>query len=229
MNRSSRLLVTALALAAAVLLWAPGAAQAQGWPDAASSTAVLMPVGSPQVSMFLVPNGSGTQLAGCFAFGGAPANVFIQVTLNDVTGLPVPMVPAANVRIEELQSPRAWCANSWYPPPLHAPNLADGPSNAAGQTQFSLSYHGGGWLHGPTLIWVLEASGAWMPIAAPVLVSYNSPDINGDLVVNLTDISFFAMDFWGAAYMYRSDFNYDGVTNLTDLAMLAPTIGVSCP
>ena len=60
-------------------------------------------------------------------------------------------------------------------------------------------------------------------------MSYNSPDINGDLIVNLTDISLFAVDFFGAVYMYRSDFNYDGAINLTDLAMLAPTIGVPCP
>ncbi len=177
----------------------------------------------------MVPNGSGTQLAGCYAMGGIPTNVSILVTLNDVTGLPVPMVPATDIRIEEMQTPLSWCANSWYPPPLHAPNLADGPTNAAGQTQFSLSYHGGGWLHGPTMIWVLEASGAWMPIPTPVLVYYNSPDINGDLIINLTDISFFAADYFGAVYMYRSDFNYDGIINLTDLAMLAPALGVSCP
>ncbi|MEN8008310.1 MAG: hypothetical protein ABFS42_14940 [Candidatus Krumholzibacteriota bacterium] len=229
MTRSLRFLLMALVLAAAVFLLGAGEARGQGTPDAASSQAVLMPVGSPPVSMFLVPNGTGTQLAGCYAFGGVITNVYILVTLNDVTGLPVPMVPATDVRIEELQSPLAWCANSWYPPPAHAPNLADGPSNAAGQTRFSLAYHGGGWVQGPTLIWVLEVTGAWMPIPTPVTVSYNSPDINGDLAVNLTDVGLFAMDFFSAVYNYRSDFNFDGAINLTDLSMLAPNIGVTCP
>ena len=228
MIRSLRFLSTALVLVAVVALWGADDAVGQGTPVAVHSQAVLMPVGSPPVSMFLVPNGSGTQLAGCFAFGGGTANVHILVTLIDVAGIQVPNVPATDVRIEEMQTPLSWCANSWYPPPLHAPNLADGPSNAVGQTRFSLSYHGGGWVQGSTFVWVLEATGAWMPIPTPLNLSFNSPDMNGDLVVNLTDIGLFAVSFFGP-YQYQADFNYDGTINLTDLAMLAPTIGAACP
>ncbi len=227
--RSSRLLLTTLAFAAVVFLWVPGTAQAQGFPVGVHSTAFLMPIGSPPVSMFLVPNGSGTPLANCFAFGGIPTNVTILVTLVDAAGLRVTNYAAGGVRLEEMQTPLSWCANSWYPPPLHAPNLADGPSDAIGQSTFSLSYHGGGYVQGPTMVWVLEATGVWMPIPMPLNVSFNSPDINGDLIINLTDISFFATDYFGAVYMYRSDFNYDGIINLTDLSMLAQTLGVSCP
>lgn len=227
MNRLLRLIVPALALAAVAIPWGP--ALAQVFPDASTSTAVLVTPGPTAVSMFLVPNGTGTQLANCFAPGGVPINALIGVTLNDAAGSPVPNVPASFVRLEEMQSPLVWCANSWYPPPLHAPNLADMPSNAAGQTQFSLSYHGGGWVQGPTMVWVLEATGAWMPIPTPVNVSFNSPDINGDLAVNLTDVGIFSVDFYGAVYMYRSDFNFDGVINLTDVSMLAPNLGANCP
>ena len=228
MNRSSRLIVVALALAAVVIPWGAGPALAQGFPVAQNCSAVLNTPGPLSVSMFLIPDGSGTPLANCYAFGGTFTSAVINVTLIDAAGLPAVGVPATNVRLEEMNSNVFWCSNAWYPPPVHAPNLADMASNAAGQTQFTLSYHGGGWIHGSTFVWVLEASGAWMQIPTPVNVSYNSPDINGDLVVNLSDVSFFAMDFF-AGYMYRSDFNYDGIINLTDLVMLAPNLGVSCP
>lgn len=228
MKRSSRLLVAALTVAATVILSGPGPALAQSFPVAQNCTAVLNTPGPLSVSMFLIPNGSGTQLANCYAFGGTSTSAVISVTLIDAAGLPVVNVPATDVRLQEISSNVFWCSNAWYPPPVHAPNLADMASNAAGQTQFSLSYHGGGWVHGSTFVWVLEASGAWMQIPTPVNVSYNSPDITGDLVVNLSDVGLFAIDFF-SGYMYRSDFNYDGVVNLTDLAMLAPTLGISCP
>jgi hypothetical protein len=56
----------------------------------------------------------------------------------------------------------------------------------------------------------------------------NSPDINGDLVVNLTDYTLFSVDYNGS-YNYRSDFNFDGYVNMGDLTILAGALGVDCP
>jgi hypothetical protein len=47
-----------------------------------------------------------------------------------------------------------------------------------------------------------------------------SPDINGDGVVNLSDIAIFASLYPGP-YDARIDFNGDGVINLTDLSIFA--------
>ncbi|MDX2472329.1 MAG: hypothetical protein QNL91_01345 [Candidatus Krumholzibacteria bacterium] len=60
-------------------------------------------------------------------------------------------------------------------------------------------------------------------------ISYNSPDINGDGVVNLTDVPLFAGDFHGGAYDFRSDFHYDGIVNLSDVVHMAQGLGSSCP
>lgn len=82
----------------------------------------------------------------------------------------------------------------------------------------------------PTYVWLLELpSGTWSPLSStPLSISYNSPDINGDLRVDLSDVTFFAHDYFGV-YDYRSDFNYDGVVNLTDVSMFAPELGAACP
>jgi hypothetical protein len=56
----------------------------------------------------------------------------------------------------------------------------------------------------------------------------NSPDINGDLTVNIQDASQFNSDIFGT-YSYRSDFNYDGVVNLSDAGIMQAAIGASCP
>jgi len=57
---------------------------------------------------------------------------------------------------------------------------------------------------------------------------FNSPDLNGDLVVNLSDIILFARIYWGE-YSYAADFYWDGQVNLSDLAMMIGTRGRTCP
>lgn len=58
-------------------------------------------------------------------------------------------------------------------------------------------------------------------------VYFNSPDIDGDLQVNLGDVTLFAHDF-NDGYNYRSDFDWDGHLNLGDLVVLAQGNGASC-
>jgi hypothetical protein len=55
----------------------------------------------------------------------------------------------------------------------------------------------------------------------------NSPDINGDLAVNATDLQLFVSDFYGT-YNYRSDFNFDGVVSGVDLTIFSGGMGASC-
>lgn len=58
-------------------------------------------------------------------------------------------------------------------------------------------------------------------------VYFNSPDINGDLRVDLGDVTLFAQDI-NLGYDYRSDFDWDGRLNLGDLSVLAQGNGASC-
>lgn len=227
MNGSRRFLwmVTVLAVAGVA---GSGTAFGQMFPVAQNCTATLVTQGVPPLSMYLLPNGTGTQFAACYDATGVIVNATVVVTLKDGNNNPAINVPASSVRLEQLGSPLSWCSGAFYPPPAHAPNLADGPSNLAGQSTFTLSYHGGGWLAAPLTVWVLEATGAWNPVPTPLPVSFNSADLNGDLIVNLTDIALFAADYFGP-YNYRSDFNNDTWVNLSDVPFMAAAIGVSCP
>ncbi len=58
-------------------------------------------------------------------------------------------------------------------------------------------------------------------------IVFNSPDLNADLFVNLTDVPIFAGDYWGQ-YNFRSDFNWDGRVNLSDLPWLAAGYDSGC-
>lgn len=232
MFKNGRVLVLVLALAGTLFL---GGSQALAQNAQSSTTTLIdpntgLPIAIP-ISMFLVPDGTGTPFTNCFQFGGAPISVEVKVVLNSAAG-PVGGVPVDRIRLEEMATAPtvAWCSDLFYPPPAHAPNLADMPTDIMGTTKFTMAYHGGGWAVQPTYVWLLELpSGIWSPLSStPLPISYNSPDINGDLRVDLSDISIFAFDYFGA-YDYRSDFNYDGVLNLTDLAMFAPEIGAACP
>jgi hypothetical protein len=67
-----------------------------------------------------------------------------------------------------------------------------------------------------------------VPMPLSLDIAINSPDINGDLQVNLSDVVAFTQDYFGA-YNYRSDFFWDGVLNLSDVARMAQGMGAICP
>jgi hypothetical protein len=66
-------------------------------------------------------------------------------------------------------------------------------------------------------------------LANSLPVSYNSPDLDGSGAVNLTDVQFFAGDFFAVSYSFRSDLFFDNVVNLSDIPVIAATVGSSCP
>ena len=223
MNRCQRIIVLTLAL-----LTLPVAVLAQGTPVAANSTATLV-CADPAVSIYVLPDGSGIPLSQSYGSITSPITATIVVTLFDASGLPVPGVYNREIRLEYQNSNMSWCSDSFYPPPPHAANCADSDTNVAGQTTFTLAYHGGGAQFQSCRVWVLEANGLYMPIPQTLAVSMNSPDITGDLVVNLSDIVAFAGDLQGGVAPYRSDFAWDGVINLTDMVIFSQALGVTCP
>ena len=74
-------------------------------------------------------------------------------------------------------------------------------------------------------------NGVWLDdlsqYITPTLIA-NSPDIDGNLIVNLGDLGLFADNFFGE-YDFRSDFYWDGVLNLSDVGRMATTFGEVCP
>lgn len=70
----------------------------------------------------------------------------------------------------------------------------------------------------------------WAPSscgAIPLKLFFNSPDINGDLVIGLGDFGLFSQDYYGE-YNYRSDFDFDGIIGLSDLVVMSRAMGASC-
>jgi len=59
-------------------------------------------------------------------------------------------------------------------------------------------------------------------------IRFNSPDINGDHLVNNLDQGIFSTDYY-SVYNFRSDLFYDGNINLNDITILFQGWGMTCP
>lgn len=223
----------------ALLLGVAGLGLAQPDPNSSFATYANYPT---QLSVVLIPNGSGQVMPNCYQFGGAPGNATITVTLNDIAGNPVAGYPAAAVWLQTSLGGVVWCPYNW--PPGTWPgyvNIADTPTNAAGQTRFTQAYFGGNHsqlgLGEVTEVWTIDAAGNPVKVngTAPggppnsnLRIVFNSPDLNADGVVDLSDVVIFAGDYFGA-YNYRSDFLWDGTINLPDLVWMATGMHTQCP
>jgi hypothetical protein len=122
--------------------------------------------------------------------------------------------PAVGVQLEYLQGV-SYSANLAFAEPTG--HLA-GPTDAAGRTEIVLPLRGGG--HGTYGDWVLSGPDVECCINRDTHLMINSPDINGDLTVDLADVSLFATDFFGA-YNYRSDLSWNGAIDIVDLTYMS--------
>lgn len=177
---------------------------------------------SSPISLANSPNGGGDHFQSAQIYGGGSFDATITVTLLDGNANPVSGYPPEDIWLD-VQDPEPLFATC----PGGA--IADGHTDALGQTTFSNSLRAGGSGSGSQVM-----IGTWptpefpIPVVGGDLINFNSPDINGDLQVNLSDIAIFAADYYGA-YNYRSDFYWDGIVNLSDLGFMAQGVGASCP
>jgi len=180
---------------------------------------------SEPVQVVVSPGGSGPSLTQASLYGGATVDATIRIQLwyqYDSPPAPVPDFPAEDI---------------W----LEAPGLvscmgganADADTDEDGWFTFSHPLRMGGRSqieNGPPYMHVV-VNGSWLEdlsqYITPTIIA-NSPDINGDLVVNLGDLGLFADNFFGE-YDFRSDFYWDGVLNLSDVGRMATTFGEDCP
>jgi hypothetical protein len=229
MNR--HLTLASLLLLTGAFLFLAGSQAQAGCPPSASYCTATLTGTHMGVSVFTLPDGSGWPLSACCPYGGSPgtASVTIEVTVADAAG-PCTAFPRTRIRLNHLGAPdQSWCPVALYTLP-DGPNFADGPTDASGYTEFTDSYHGGGWAW-DTQVWIEETPGTWRPVPTAVEVHMNSADISGDLVIDLTDLAIFAGDYFGA-YNYRSDFIWDGAINVADLVQFASVWGppaITCP
>lgn len=179
-----------------------------------------------EVSLFILPDDSGSPLTEAMGFGGHDVDATILVGLVDSYYSPIPNFPLEDIWLEGETTTLSSCVgNQNY---THGFN-PESNTDVNGETVFATSLAGGGWTEGP--VWVYlngdRAMGPDWIMHPPVQLRMNSADISGDGLVNLSDVALFAENFFGG-YHYRSDFYWDGVINLSDLGRLASGIGRSC-
>lgn len=184
-------------------------------PDFNLSTVTIAHQGPESLSIMVVPDGSGDALDTALMFGGTHTDATITVMLMDPMGYALDNYCFDSIMLTANDGGVIFCTDTNYP---------DGDTDETGMTQFHGPFHGGGSSMAGLIVLVNHGG----LLTAPLPLSINSPDLNGDLVVNLSDIPLFASDFYGS-YAYRSDFHYDGIVNLSDLTRMAQSIGRGCP
>jgi hypothetical protein len=186
-----------------------------GIPSLVLSTAATA-AASP-VSVFTLPNGGGHRIDDCFLSGGAKTDATITLTLVDLNGDPINLYPFEDLTLATEFGGLVTCPGG---------STADASTDVNGQCTFSGSVFGGGAsATGEGTVVLVNGSALTQ---AGIAVSFNSPDISGDLIVNLSDISLFASFYYGT-YSYRADFYWDGNLNLSDISLLAQGNGSTCP
>ena len=180
------------------------------------STAERAYPGPETVVVMVLPDGTGTPLTEARTLY-QEVDATITINLLDCLGVPVPGYPSEDMWLESADGGLAMCV---------AGSITDANTDANGQAFWAQPLRAGGSSEALTIVIV---NGAPLTTNAGLAISFNSPDINGDRVVNLTDVPSFATDFYGSAYMFRSDFHYDGTVNLSDVVLMAQGLGADCP
>ena len=161
------------------------------------------------------PNGEGRRFDEARTTGGV-FNGTIHLILLDGMGVPIHDYPREDMWLVSQDGGFASCLDG---------SIADANTDVNGETSWVNPLMAGGYSEADTHV-IINGS----PLVSPGLnVHFNSPDINADGVVNLTDVAIFSQDIFGWTYQFRSDFHYDGIVNLSDLTILAEGFGASCP
>jgi hypothetical protein len=198
-----------LVVSLASLAWA-------GIPDLNNSSATIDGAAAG-ASVFNLPNGQGYGFdEAAVPSTGDVVNATITLELLDGVGDPIETYPFEDMWLVTSGGGLVACADG---------TSADNSTDEFGMTEWVNPMFAGGHSEGETVTIMVAGS----PLNQPGLnVIFNSADINGDLVVNLADLTPFSTDFFGA-YNYRSDFVADNDINLGDVTLMARGYLTSCP
>jgi hypothetical protein len=168
------------------------------------------------VSVMISPGCSGDPFSAAQTFGGGVMDATIEVYIRDIYGQGVADVPAEDIFIEAAGL--CWCTNG---------NIADFNTLSDGYTEFALPACGGG-CHENFVLSGFLLTEAFIQNPLPY-ISFNSPDFNCDLIVDLVDLSTFAAAYFAdPPAPYCVDLYWDGVMNLQDLARFSAQYGLEC-
>jgi len=173
-----------------------------------------------QVSLLCSPDGTGRSLTEAMTRWGGVVDATVTVTLRSWNYDPIPNYPAEDIWLESTSGGMSACLGG---------AIADGPTDVHGQTRFTVPLQAGGHtdpVAGEKLQVVVNGS----PLSASRLdIQINSPDLDGDLDVDLTDVVIFVQSYFSGNDDYAVDFHCDGSINLSDLVVMASHVNVTCP
>lgn len=205
-----RFLLGILVVSLASMAWA-------GVPDLNNSTVTTAAAGS--ASVYVVPNGSGASFTEAYDAAGATVDATITLTLIDTNGDPIYLYPFSDLWLETSGGGLAYCSGG---------TTADASTDEMGQANWANALAAGGYSAGETAVVMVAGS----PVAGGgVNVTFNSPDINGSLNIDLSDIVAFTALVGGdfsTNPLYAGDFNNDGIINLSDIVRVSTAVGAVC-
>jgi hypothetical protein len=179
-------------------------------PDLELSTAEVATAGAV---LFVRPDGNGHTFNQARLANGTVVDATITLTLVNYLGDPLPGYPAEDIWLETSGDGLVFPAGG---------TIADAATNASGQTEWFNPLSAGGCTIGETTV-VLVAG---QPLNQDGLeLAFISPDIDGNLIVNLADLSTFSAAYSGA-YNPCADMFYDSIVNLSDLALFSQAYGI---
>lgn len=211
MSRSIILLV----LFAVFILVLPCLAQI-GIPDLSHSLAFIAYDGPGTPSLLVVPDGNGGLFTAAHDEEGNVVDATITLYMLDVHENPIANYPFEDLWLESMDSGLEFCNGG---------TNADHNTDSNGQTEWVNPLFAGGHSPGPVLVII---NGAALDTNPGLPLKFISPDITGDLVVNLYDLSAFAEDYFSDYHM-RSDLYADGALNLSDVAVFVQNYLAQCP
>lgn len=160
--------------------------------------------------ILVTPTGQGPSLA--------DRGVVVTVHVRDNLGNPIAGYPFMDIVLGDNAgfSEISICNNG---------SVADANTDVAGMTTISGQIAAGGWTQNGMQVYL--AGNAL--IGPPLPIDANSPDLTGDLRVDIVDVGQFAIDFLDPAYQFRTDLDCNGREDLGDVGLLAAHNGELCP
>lgn len=202
--------------AAAVWLAVPAPVLAQsGIPDLPNCQAWTAYEGEETPTLRVTPEGSGSLFTAAQLPDGTVVDGTVFLLLLDWLDVPIANYPHEDLWLESADGGLVPCPGG---------SVADEDTDDTGLTWWVQPMRAGGYSQALTQVMV-NGDNVWQE---GLRLSFNSPDITGDGQVNLSDLGWFASDFF-TQYHFRSDLFRDGVLNLSDLGAMVMGMQAQCP
>lgn len=196
-----------------ILVVCSGSLALAGVYDPTNSTAEMAT--DMELTMFNRPDGLGVAFAQARDIGGDTYDATITLVLRDAGDLPIASFPPEDMWLESRDGGLQACVQG---------AVADFTTNAAGETAWVNPLAAGGY---STDLCQVVVNGTPLASQTGMSLYFNSPDVNGDLVVDILDITAFQPIF-NAGYDRAVDLDYDGVLDILDITRLTTAWLISC-